>query len=277
MPGERLLGTGHSQIHWLALCVVLLRQEERPRSLFGKSIHLPLHRRIMPQPIPDAVKDVLGQLTAAQQVTLRSYIATLRSDMKSLEEQILALQDHEDPHAHYHGHEKCTADHGHAEHEHHDHPMPAVADDEKSPAAKHDCCDSHEHSHDHHEHKHEHEEHSHDHHEHKHEEHHEHKHKEHHEHKHDDHSHEHKHEEHHDHKHHHSEEADDRKHHHDSHDTHHDHQHSTQKEAATDNDAIPEWKKKALESDPMAAPFGGDWSSESMLDATKSSADTMEE
>ena len=40
---------------------------------------------------------------------------------------------------------------------------------------------------------------------------------------------------------------------------------------------MPAWKKKALEagnSDPMAAPFGGDWTTESSLAATE---DTMQE
>jgi hypothetical protein len=77
----------------------------------------------MPSPIPDNVKDILGQLTGAQQVVLRAYIATLREEIKSFEEQAKAAADPE-PHAHYHGHDKCTADHGHESHDHkesHDH------------------------------------------------------------------------------------------------------------------------------------------------------------
>jgi hypothetical protein len=74
------------------------------------------------------------------------------------------------------------------------------------------------------------------------------------------HSHEHKHKEHdHDHEH---------KHDHDHHEhKHHDHDHKEEK------DEMPAWKKKALEqgvgSDPSAAPFGGNWTMESMVDAEK--------
>ena len=34
-------------------------------------------------------------------------------------------------------------------------------------------------------------------------------------------------------------------------------------------DDIPEWKKKAMDSDPNAAPFGGSWGAESSVDATE--------
>jgi hypothetical protein len=85
----------------------------------------------MVKPIPDNIKEVLSQLSGPQQVALRGYIATLRADIKGLEEELLAARD-EDSHAHYHGHEKCTADHGHehsshgkeegeGEHAHHSH------------------------------------------------------------------------------------------------------------------------------------------------------------
>jgi hypothetical protein len=59
----------------------------------------------MAKPIPDAIKEILGALTPAQQVTMRSYIASLRSEIKDLEADLLAKND-EDPHAHYHGHDK---------------------------------------------------------------------------------------------------------------------------------------------------------------------------
>ena len=71
----------------------------------------------MSKPIPDDVKETLGQLSGPQQVVLRKYIATLRAEIKQLNEEILGLKD-EDDHAHYHGHEKCTADHGHDSHDH---------------------------------------------------------------------------------------------------------------------------------------------------------------
>jgi hypothetical protein len=69
----------------------------------------------MPNPIPENVKATLGELTPSQQVTIRAYIATLREEIKGLEESIAKTSD-PDPHAHYHGHDKCTADHGHGDH-----------------------------------------------------------------------------------------------------------------------------------------------------------------
>lgn len=71
----------------------------------------------MAPPMPDNVKEILSSLTAPQQVVLRSYIATLRAEIKDLNEQLLNATN-EDPHAHFHGHEKCTADHGHDSHGH---------------------------------------------------------------------------------------------------------------------------------------------------------------
>lgn len=67
----------------------------------------------MPAPLPDTVKATLSELTSVQQVVLRGYIATLREQIKEFEEQAHAAND-PDPHAHYHGSEKCTIDHGHA-------------------------------------------------------------------------------------------------------------------------------------------------------------------
>ena len=65
----------------------------------------------MVKPIPDNVKNALGQLSAAEQVTIRGYIGTLRAEIKEFEEKVRGMED-PDPHAHYHGHEKCTDDHG---------------------------------------------------------------------------------------------------------------------------------------------------------------------
>ena len=59
----------------------------------------------MVKPTPDNVKEILNSLSGPQQVTMRSYIASLRAEIKDLEGQLLAAND-EDPHAHYHGHEK---------------------------------------------------------------------------------------------------------------------------------------------------------------------------
>ena len=59
----------------------------------------------MVKPIPDNVKNCLNELTASQQVVLRTYIGSLRSDISELEIQIRTIND-PDPHAHYHGHEK---------------------------------------------------------------------------------------------------------------------------------------------------------------------------
>lgn len=117
----------------------------------------------MVKPIPDNVKDILGQLSGPQQVAIRGYIATLRSEIKDLEADLLAAKD-SDPHAHYHGHEKCTADHGHAEAEHEEHEHEHKHSEHKEhdhghehAAEKHD-----DHAHEHHDH-HEHEHHDHGH------------------------------------------------------------------------------------------------------------------
>jgi hypothetical protein len=54
------------------------------------------------KPIPDNVKEILGQLSSPQQVALRGYIASLRSEVKDLEHDLKAKND-PDPNAHYHG------------------------------------------------------------------------------------------------------------------------------------------------------------------------------
>lgn len=59
------------------------------------------------KPTPDNVKEILNQLPGPQQVVLRTYIASLRSQIKDLEAEVLAKSD-PDPHAHYHGHEKVS-------------------------------------------------------------------------------------------------------------------------------------------------------------------------
>jgi len=87
------------------------------------NLQSPLHHLratvIMTSPIPDNVKDILNSLTAPQQVVMRSYIATLRAESKDLREELPnATKAEDDGHAHYHGHEKCTADHGHDSHGH---------------------------------------------------------------------------------------------------------------------------------------------------------------
>jgi hypothetical protein len=183
------------------------------------------HISIMVKPIPDNVKGILNELPPAQQVILRSYIASLRSDLVALEEQRTTA---EDSHAHYHGHELCTADHGHGEHE-----------------------KDHDHEHKHTEHCDHKEDHDHKHHDHA--EDHAHTHTEHCEHEHKDHKHDH-----HEHKHHHDDEA----------------------PAAKEEEDLPAWKKAALSSDPSAAPFGGNWHSESNVsaaDSAKSNPDSMHE
>jgi hypothetical protein len=63
----------------------------------------------MLDPIPQKVKDCLGELTPAQQVILRGYIGTLRAELKEKDGEILGLRDGE-PNAHYHGDTACTAD-----------------------------------------------------------------------------------------------------------------------------------------------------------------------
>ena len=49
---------------------------------------------------------------------MQTYIAQLKSNIEDLEAEVLQLKD-SDPHAHYHGHEKCTTDHSH-DHSHED-------------------------------------------------------------------------------------------------------------------------------------------------------------
>jgi hypothetical protein len=222
----------------------------------------------MVKPIPDNVKDVLNQLSSSHQVVLRSYIATLRSEIVAFEEEKLNT-DNNDPHAHYHGDVKCTADHGHVDTEHANHHHEHVHTEHCH--HEHDHKDTHiaKDSHDHHEHKHTEHccDHGHDHKEKKHEH-------EHHEHTSkteccDDHNE--KHSDGHEHKHHvHSEngehEHDHKEHHHHEHDHH---------------DDVPAWKKAALTADPSAAPFGGNWHSESNIsakdEASKTSSTAMEE
>lgn len=61
----------------------------------------------MLDPIPDKVKACLGELSPTQQVILRGYIGTLRAAINDKDAEIRALND-DDPHAHYHGDQKCT-------------------------------------------------------------------------------------------------------------------------------------------------------------------------
>jgi hypothetical protein len=200
----------------------------------------------MVNPIPDTVKEILGQLPSNQQVTIRTYIASLRAEIKEFEAQVLTKED-PDPHAHYHGHDLCTADHGHDDggHEKKGHSHEEHGHKHEEPSAKghdhghdHKCTEDHDHGHDHkctEDHSHGHKDHDKmevdgDHKK-------EHKHG--HEHKHDEHKHEHKHK--------------------------HDHDHDSKK------DDVPEWKKAAMDSDPSAAPFGGNWNTESSANAGKES------
>jgi hypothetical protein len=200
----------------------------------------------MVKPIPENIKTLLSELSSTQQVALRGYIASLRTEVKDLEAELLAKSD-PDPHAHYHGDQKCTIDHGHEGHHDHDHVH--HHGDQK-------CTIDHGHG------GHDHKDHDHKHHDHK-----EHDHAHHNDHK----DHDHKHHEHkdHDHKHHEHKDHDHKDHGHDGHEhKHHDH---------VDHDEMPAWKKKALESgssDPSQAPFGGDWNSETIRNLNE---DKMEE
>jgi hypothetical protein len=230
-----------------------------------------IHTVVM-KPIPGNIKEILGQLSGPQQAAVRGYIATLRADIKDLEAKVLVEDEAPDPHAHYHGHELCTNDHGHGDehaekkqeveghagHEHHEkkeeeHKHDAnCGHDHGHEKEEHDCGHDHDHGHEHHEKKKE----EHDDHDHAHgHEHHEKK-----EHEHDHHDHGHAHEE---------EKVVAKK----SHGHDHGHEHADKK------DDIPAWKKKAMESganDPMAAPFGGDWKLESNISAS-GKGDKMEE
>ena len=199
----------------------------------------------MVNPIPEDIKKTLGELSSAQQVVIRGYIATLRAEIHQMEETARTAND-PDPHAHYHGHEKCTADHGHDEHHH--------GEENKG--------------HDHHDHGH-HKEHKHSDHDHAHKEHH---------HSHDSHSHDDNHGAKGGHDHGHEHHGDDHHHGHEHGDasacTHESHAHKHGHEKSAED--IPAWKKKALDADPNAAPFGGSWNTESNITATKA-AEKMDE
>jgi hypothetical protein len=80
-----------------------------------------------------------------------------------------------------------------------------------------------------------------------------------------DHSTEHCNDEGHSHEHSHAAKQDSRDHHAHSHkEPEHAHEHGH-------DDDMPAWKKKALEADPMAAPFGGNWNTEASVSATDDS------
>lgn len=57
--------------------------------------------------IPDNIKEILGQLSPAQQAVLRGYVAILRSQIKDLET-VLSNKNDPDPNAHYHGDVKVS-------------------------------------------------------------------------------------------------------------------------------------------------------------------------
>lgn len=198
--------------------------------MFAKHTHKYKIISDMVKPIPDNVKELLSQLPSSQQVVLRSYIATLRSEIVSFEEEKLNA-DNADPHAHYHGDVKCTADHGHVDTEHIEHHHEHVHT-EHAHATKN--------IHDHHEHEHKHTDHCCEH----------------------GHDHKEKHDEHENHEH--SDEHDHKEHH------HHEHGHGhAEKTDHEHHDDIPAWKKAALSADPTAAPFGGNWQTESNISATE--------
>jgi len=193
-------------------------------------------------PLPSNVKEVISGLPVKDQVVLRSYIAGLRDTLKEYKEKVERREingEDDDPHAHYHGHDKCTEDHGHDSHDHHD-------DGDAHHHGHEKCTEDHGHkNHDHHgdamkdgeaEAHHDHAKDS-------------------------GHSHEHDHKKH-EHKKNHEE-----KHGHD-HSHNHDEKMAEADAAAAD---VPAWKKRAMESgeDATAAPFGGSWGAESSVDATK--------
>ena len=53
----------------------------------------------MVKPIPDNVKEILSQLSSSQQVLLRSYIATLQSEIVTFEEEALNADNKDDANA----------------------------------------------------------------------------------------------------------------------------------------------------------------------------------
>jgi len=60
-------------------------------------------------PLPSNVKEVISSLAVKDQVIIRSYIAGLRDQLKEFKVKAEHKDDEDDPHAHYHGHEACTA------------------------------------------------------------------------------------------------------------------------------------------------------------------------
>ncbi|GMI25907.1 hypothetical protein TrCOL_g12470 [Triparma columacea] len=190
-------------------------------------------------PVPPAVKEALSALPMDKSVSVRSYIAGLRDTIKDLEAQL-----NPPAHSHMHGHEVCHENHDHGSHDHgsHDH-----GHDHKEGACDHP---SHDHGHDHKEGSCDHPSHDHGGHDHKDEGH--------------DHGHGHEHkDEGHDHGHGHKDEGHDHGHGHkeEGHDHGHGHGHKEEEE-------VPAWKKRALDADPNAAPFGGSWGDEMQVDAT---------
>lgn len=185
----------------------------------------------MVNPIPKNVKAILNELSGPQQVALRTYIASLRGELKEHESAQLAAAAGDDPHAHYHGDKKCTADHSHGDSSHGEESATA---DTTEHHHHHETCTA-------------------------------------------DHSHEHKHEENkeahgdgHDHGHD-IEEPEDVHMHEDHKHEHHGHSHNEHSEKEKEVDDVPAWKRRALETgniDPMAAPFGGNWTAEASLSAT---------
>jgi hypothetical protein len=61
------------------------------------------------KPIPDNVKEILGQLSAPHQVALRGYIATLRSEINDINADLKTKND-PDPNSHFHGDVKVRSE-----------------------------------------------------------------------------------------------------------------------------------------------------------------------
>jgi len=68
---------------------------------------------------PQDVSDAIKKLEPSDQVLVQTFIAKLKSTINDFEAE--THEDEEDGHAHFHGHEKCTAEHEHDTHEHDTH------------------------------------------------------------------------------------------------------------------------------------------------------------
>ena len=183
--GDRGAKCHVSKYHKCILYIYILDGLEREETDFSVclsfSLSLSLSTRASPRghpfseltPTRPSRYQPFQKMRAVGAVVVRSYIAGLRGRIKELENELRVAEDG-DEHAHFHGHEKCTADHGHGGSDHGDEEMEEGHDHGHDHGHGEKCTADHghhdhghkeeEHSHDGHDHGHTHkeEEHSHD-------------------------------------------------------------------------------------------------------------------